>query len=246
MKPVEKKSSSPASKPFDPTVVKSQVNDAALVQRRREQIVEAAVDLFSTKGFHRTTIQEVARKAGVSTGLIYQYAEKKEDILLLSLLSVMRKFRHELESTDEEDDEPLVQLYAALEAYCRVVDRDRNATSLAYRTTMSLPADHRNYIKQAELETNELIAMRIRACVRAGLFREVDPMLAIDLFVMHAHTWSLKYWRLRKRFSISEYVDAGFDLFVHALATRAGMTRYKQFLVKRAEAGVPRSDAVLS
>jgi AcrR family transcriptional regulator len=57
--------------------------------KRRGQIVPAAVALFSERGYYRTTIQDIARRAGVSTGLIYQYAQTKEDILLLSLMSVM-------------------------------------------------------------------------------------------------------------------------------------------------------------
>ena len=98
---------------FDPAVVKSQVTDAALVQRRREQIVSAAVELFSAQGFYRTTIQEIARKAGVSTGLIYQYAQTKEDVLLLALMFVMERFRRELEAS-REGSEPLSRLYAAI------------------------------------------------------------------------------------------------------------------------------------
>ncbi len=178
-------------------VVKSQVTDVALVQRRREQIVTAAVELFATQGFYRTTIQQIARKAGVSTGLIYQYAETKEDVLLLALMHVMDRYRHELEAIDE-GSEPLGRLYAALETYCRVVDENRDAAILAYRSTMSLPLEYRHYIKQAELATNELMATRVRACIDAGLFREVDVELVTYQLVMHAHAWSLKYWRLSR------------------------------------------------
>jgi AcrR family transcriptional regulator len=52
--------------------IKSQVTDEALVHRRRGQIIAAAVELLSKKGFYRTTILDIARKAGVSPGLIYQ------------------------------------------------------------------------------------------------------------------------------------------------------------------------------
>lgn len=227
-----------APKPFDQTVVKSQVTDTALIQRRREQIVEAAVTLFSTKGFYRTTIQEVAKKAGVSTGLIYQYAETKEDVLLLALMSVMSTFSHELESS-RAGDEPLGRLYAALDTYCRVVDQHRSATLLAYRSTMSLPVEYRDYMKQAELATNELIAIRIRACVEANLFRAIDVDFVTDKFVMHAHTWSLKHWRLNRQYTIGEYVDEGFDFFVQSLATRAGKTQYKRLLAARAAKANP-------
>ena len=61
--------------------VKSLVTDEALVRERRAQIVAGAVKLFSKNGYDRTTVQQVAKKAGVSTGLIYQYVRDKEDLL---------------------------------------------------------------------------------------------------------------------------------------------------------------------
>ena len=59
--------------------VLSQANDVDLIERRRAQIVEAAVSLFARQGFYRTTVQEIARKANVSAGLIYHYARTKEE-----------------------------------------------------------------------------------------------------------------------------------------------------------------------
>jgi len=231
-KAMKKKPAATPPKAFDQMVVKSQVTDAALVQRRREQIVAAAVELFSTQGFYRTTIQQVARKAGVSTGLIYQYAETKEDVLLLSLVSVMERYRRELDSSDDGAD-PFGRLHAALETYCRVVDRHRDAAILAYRSTMSLPRKYREYIKQAEVATNELIATRLRACIDAGLFREVNVELVTYQLALYAHTWSLKYWRLRELVDIDEYIAQGFDFFVNAMATRKGRLHYKRFLAAR-------------
>ena len=67
--------------------VQSQALDPELVKLRRKQIVEAAIKLFADQGYYKTTVQDVARKAKISTGLIYHYARTKEDILLLSLLS---------------------------------------------------------------------------------------------------------------------------------------------------------------
>src|SRR5690606_17747329 len=109
-------------------------------------------------------------------------------------------------------------------------DEHRDAAILAYRSTMSLPQEYRDYIKQAELATNALMAARVRACIDAGLFREVEVELVTYQLVMHAHAWSLKYWRLSQLVSIDDYVAQGFDLFVHALATRKGSLHYRRFL----------------
>lgn len=53
---------------------------------RRQQIMEAALRVFSSKGFERTTNKDIATAAGgISPGLIYWYFKDKED-LFLSLL----------------------------------------------------------------------------------------------------------------------------------------------------------------
>src|SRR5690242_14086571 len=49
---------------------------------RREEIIIAARDLFSRKGYHGTSMPDIARAAGISTGLIYYVFPSKEEILV--------------------------------------------------------------------------------------------------------------------------------------------------------------------
>ena len=50
-------------------------------QATREQILKAAMDLFVTKGYHATSIEDVAKQAQISKGLLYHYFKGKEDVL---------------------------------------------------------------------------------------------------------------------------------------------------------------------
>jgi TetR/AcrR family transcriptional regulator, mexJK operon transcriptional repressor len=50
---------------------------------RRQQIIEAALKVFSTKGFHKATNKDIAEAAGgISPGLIYWYFKDKEDLFV--------------------------------------------------------------------------------------------------------------------------------------------------------------------
>jgi AcrR family transcriptional regulator len=49
---------------------------------RRAQILDAATTVFAAQGFHRTTIRDVAKAAGVADGTIYNYFENKTALLL--------------------------------------------------------------------------------------------------------------------------------------------------------------------
>jgi AcrR family transcriptional regulator len=64
---------------------------------RRAQILDAATKVFAQRGFHRTTIRDVAKAAGIADGTIYNYFENKT-ALLLGILNRMN------ETERREDD----------------------------------------------------------------------------------------------------------------------------------------------
>lgn len=67
---------------------------AKMRSESRDKILEAALELFAQESYHSATVSKLARKAGVSKGLIYNYFESKEDLLL-------RIFDHLLEMSEE-------------------------------------------------------------------------------------------------------------------------------------------------
>ena len=48
---------------------------------KKERIIKAAYELFSENGYHRTVTSDIAKRAGVSTGIVYGYFKDKRDIL---------------------------------------------------------------------------------------------------------------------------------------------------------------------
>jgi AcrR family transcriptional regulator len=202
--------------------VLAQVTDPRLVEERRGQILRAAVKLFSEEGYHTTTIQRIARAAGVSTGLIYQYFGDKDDILFLTLKLVLDTYEHEIPPQLEGIAHPVERLCRAIWAYCTIVDALRDATLLAYRSTKTLRADRRLIIKEAETRTNRLIEECIAACVTDGHMREVNVHLLAYQLVMFAHSWALKHWALGERYDLAEYVAEGIALLVEPFLTAKG------------------------
>jgi AcrR family transcriptional regulator len=52
-----------------------------LVERRRRQIIEAAYEVFSRKGYNATGIADIAERLGIGHGTFYRYFKNKRDIL---------------------------------------------------------------------------------------------------------------------------------------------------------------------
>ena len=61
----------------------TQIKDLDLIERRRKEIVNAAVPLFIGKGFHKTTTRQISKAAKFSIGALYEYVTSKEDVLYL-------------------------------------------------------------------------------------------------------------------------------------------------------------------
>ncbi|MGE0715920.1 MAG: TetR/AcrR family transcriptional regulator [Alphaproteobacteria bacterium] len=205
--------------------IKSKVDDPDLVRRRRDQLAAAAVDLFSERGYHPTTIRDIAERAEVSIGLIYQYVEDKEDLLFLALVQVLDSYRDQIPLALVGVADPLERFCTAVRRYCRVNGESVAATVLAYRETKSLRKERRNLIKQKEVETNELIAGCVRDCVAAGLFADVDVELFTYQIVMFSHAWALKAWRFAAAMDVEEYVDRGLRMMLRSVLTDAGRER---------------------
>lgn len=206
----------------------SHVEDPDLVARRRSQFVEAASDLFARKGFHKTTIKDIAQRAGLSTGLIYSYVQSKEDVLFLVIENVLNSYLHEIPRALENVDGPIPRFCAILRAYCQVIGSKPQATELAYRETKSLNADYREVIKKMELDTNQLLIQGVDDCIAAGDFRPVNAELVAYRIVLLAHGWALKAWRLKQFITLDEYIEEGLDLFLNGLLTPAGWRQYRK------------------
>jgi AcrR family transcriptional regulator len=204
--------------------VQSVVTDTRLVGERRGQILRAAVKLFSDRGYYTTTISQIAREAGVSTGLIYQYFGDKDDILFLSLKLVLETYEKEIPPRLEGLKHPVERLCMALWAYCIIVDGLREATVLAYRSTKSLRADRRALVKEDESRTNRLLQACLRACIAGGYMRPVNEYLLVYQYVAFCHAWALKHWALRTKFSLGKYVAEGIGLLVEPFLTAKGRT----------------------
>jgi AcrR family transcriptional regulator len=205
-----------------PAHVETIVGDAKLVEQRRAQILRAAVKLFSEKGYYITTVQQIARKAGVSTGLIYQYFGDKDDILFLALKLVLETYKKEIPRRLEGVDHPVDRLCTALWAYCRIVDRLRDATVLAYRSTKSLRADRRDLIKEEETKTNKLLEACLQSCIAEGYMRPINEYLLAYQYVNFCHAWALKNWAFQGRFSLGQYVTEGIRLLVEPFLNEKG------------------------
>ncbi|MCG8318673.1 MAG: TetR/AcrR family transcriptional regulator [Cytophagales bacterium] len=85
---------------------------AKIRAQSENKILMAALDLFAKRGYHNTSVSAIARHAGVSKGLIYNYYNSKEDLLKGVVVMLMEEGGEFLEAMHREDpNEALKEMF---------------------------------------------------------------------------------------------------------------------------------------
>ena len=207
-----------------PTLVKN----SALVEEKRRRIVEAAVGLFISKGFHRTTTREIARAVGFSIGSLYEYVASKEDILYLVCEAIHAEMEAQLGRDTAQGQTCEAHLSNAIQNYISVCDRMQDSILLIYRETASLPKESRRYVLRNEERITEIFQKILETGVCEGAFK-LDGARSVQLMahniVVLGHMWAYRRWFLRGKFTLEEYIASQTSLIMgeltHSLPNRS-------------------------
>ncbi len=138
------------------------IQDEDLVQKRRDQICEAALELFLEKGFDSTTIRDICSKSGVNQASIYDYIANKNDILrrLLNKLWFSTDVRSLAERMENDKDVPLEENIARF--FRDTWSKKRKGTLLVYRSIPHLQDDDIKTMRARDEAVIEDLAGRLR------------------------------------------------------------------------------------
>ena len=199
--------------------IESQIKDKKLVEIRRREIVKAAVDLFIRKGFHKTTVREIAQKFGMSIGTLYEYIRTKEDILYLVCdyihSNVREKVRPSLAITGNSVD----ILKKAIYTYFTIIHEMQDYVLFLYQETKSLSHEARKYIFRAEEEMTQIFEEILIRGVEEGSFSvdRKDVNLITHNIMVLGHMWAFRRWMLQKNYTLERYIETQTNLILDVL-----------------------------
>jgi AcrR family transcriptional regulator len=153
------------------------MSKADVAAERKDQIVRATVDCITKYGYHNFSMQDVARTAGVSKGIIHYYFLNKDELMM----SVLDKVAGDIERVLASEMESITDSAKKLEVFVDVCFDIVRSTKEYYQVNM----DFWTQINQKD-EVRRVIARHynkfrdsamavIKEGVHSGAFRQVDP-----------------------------------------------------------------------
>lgn len=138
----------------------------AIRKEKRELILDTALSLFAENGFHQTSIEQIARKAGISKGLTYNYFESKNAILD----EILKKGFNAIYTHFDLNKDGLLT-YSEFEFFIResfnVISKNRNFWKLYFSIIMQ-PVVTETYFQNYSETSAELMNILIRFLTENG------------------------------------------------------------------------------
>lgn len=135
--------------------------------RRRRQLLDVSLDLFAAKGFHATSMVEIAAAAGVTKPVLYQHFRSKR-LLYLELLDDVGSQLIEALATAAAEPGPRAQIEGAIEAYVRLMATKPQAYPLLFGSGALRGPEFADAVRRVERSMADAVATLIHA--------DVDPV----------------------------------------------------------------------
>jgi len=184
------------------------------VSARREELTRQAARLFAQKGYHGTSIGEIAEALGVQKGSLYAHIKSKQDLLYETMLEGARAFHAGLDAIPE--DLPATEkIRLALRSHLRAVADQLDVATVFVQEWRYLEGERRDEILNERRRYEE----RIRALFREGrdlgeLRSDLDDSTAA-LLALSAANWA--YTWLAPGRDTDELADRFYDLLLNGM-----------------------------
>ncbi|RME49031.1 MAG: TetR/AcrR family transcriptional regulator [Caldilineae bacterium] len=155
----------------------------AATEARRKQILDAAAQVFAQKGFHRATIREIARTAGIAEGTIYNYFRNKED-LLTALVGRMARVDELTQQVAQRaaTTSPAELLDFVLRDRFALLEQNRTPLQALLPQSLINPQVGQHFYRALTLPALEVFEQVWRKQIEQGNIRPFDPALLVRLF----------------------------------------------------------------
>ncbi|MFP4474068.1 MAG: TetR/AcrR family transcriptional regulator [Desulfatibacillaceae bacterium] len=188
-------------------MVKTKIKDPELIQKRQRQICAGAMKVFKNKGFHATSIREIAKASRISLGSLYDYIEKKEDILFLVHKQILDEIYDVLDETIKQWDDPVDQLVHAARQLFGTTMRLQDEVLFIYTETKSLEKDYLHEILQREAEFVGRFQRLIEDGVQKGAFHCPQPAICANTIAYLLAIVALRGWNILPYHGEQELLD---------------------------------------
>ena len=189
-------------------------------EQTRQDLLDAALTVFSQKGYTATRLEDVARTAGVTRGAIYHHFGSKAE-LYSALIEEANKVGNSAIDRAVNEGGSFIEIVSRILVYTFALLEDERRFSEVMALQLTTPdvevLSQRRYEEAKELVTS--ISGFFRVIIEQGeLRRDLDPVTAARAFLGYQYGLASLWLFNREAFSIKESAPELAEIFIRGIA----------------------------
>lgn len=186
---------------------------------KREAVLRTAARLFNEKGFHATSLDEVAERLNVTKPTLYYYVKNKDEILFGCVHAGLELVRAGIAEAAESGGSALERLRACMRAYAAVVTSEFGMCVIRVGEE-PLPAEGRRELRALKAQIDHEFRRLVEQGVADGSIAPCDPKLAA-FTLAGAISWIGRWYQPGGDLGPDDVAEACIALLFNGIVPRA-------------------------
>ncbi len=183
---------------------------------REDQLLEAASRLFKEKGYHNTSMQDLADALGVQKGSLYYYIDSKEELLRRLLERATSFLGAQIDEIYAADLSPAVKLRRALENHADTMMSNLNLVAVYLYEYRNLPPQRLEEALAVRKHYECVLKQILEDGIASGDFRPVDVKMAV-FGLLGMLNWTHQWFTPDGELTAREIAGLLVDLALHGI-----------------------------
>jgi TetR/AcrR family fatty acid metabolism transcriptional regulator len=197
-------------------------------ENKHQKILQAAIKVFSEKGFYNSRVSEIAKEANVADGTIYLYFKNKDDILISLFEEEFGKIVQNMRAALEKDKDALQRIKRFAIAHLSIVTKQQELAEVMGVEVRQSSKFMKEYVNKPFIEYLNIIRSVVIEGQEKGLIRkDLTPGIMKRAF-FGALDEMARYWVLstQKKHSIDDAALQISDVFIRGMMSEEARKNY--------------------
>ncbi len=187
-------------------------------QAKRDAVLHVAAQMFNERGFHATSLDDIAARLNVTKPTLYYYVKNKDAILLACVKKGLDMTLEGIEASRAGGGNALDQLRACMRAYAEVVTQPFGMCLIRVGDE-EVPEPSRTELRRLKSEIDHAFRRLVEQGVQEGVLAPCDPKMAAFV-IAGALSWIGRWYQPAGAYSADQIIDQCTQLLLQGVLAR--------------------------
>jgi len=185
---------------------------------RRDELLAKAAHLFRVKGYHATTMKDIAAELDILPGSLYHHISSKESLLVEIMQRGIEALMEQVRPVALSKQSPIAKLRHIVHIHVEAIAKYPDILTVFLHEVKSLPPEKQGQQLQLRDEYEHLLKHVVEEGQAQGLFRPMHPRMATNA-ILGMVNWLYSWYRPGGGLTLAQIADEFLTLMTQGLVT---------------------------